>query len=100
MVMTVQPPLPVVVNTDLELICVVTGVDAPDVVTWTFSDTNNVVFTGNATTGGNFTIIISDTGYGTYVCSASNAFGSNQGSITIVQAGMLYTILYYEYINV
>lgn len=89
MVLTVQPPLPVVVNTDLELVCIVTGVDAADVITWTFSNTNTVIFTGNANTGGNFTITVSDMDYGTYICNVSNAFGSNQGSITIVRAGML-----------
>ena len=88
--MTVQPPLPVVVNTDFELVCVVTGDDAPDVITWTFNDTGAIVFIGNATTGGNFTITISDMSYGTYVCTASNAFGSSQSSIMIGQAGMLY----------
>lgn len=93
MVMTVQPPLPVIVNTDFELVCVVTGDDAPDVIMWMFNDTGAIIFTGNATTGGNLTIIISDMSYGIYVCTASNAFGSSQSSITIVQAGMLYICL-------
>ena len=93
MIMTVQPSLPVFVNTDFELVCVVTGADAPDVITWTFSGTGVIIFIGNATTGGNFTITISemsDMDYGTYVCNASNAYGSSQSSVTIVRAGMLY----------
>ncbi len=85
-----------VVNTDFELVCIVTGGDTPDVITWTFSATSTIIFTGNATTGGNFTITVSgmsNMDYGTYVCNASNAFGSNQGSVTIVQAGMPYTYI-------
>ena len=89
MATVVQPLLPVVVNTAFELVCQVTGIDAPDVISWTFSDTNVVIYTGNATTGGNFTVTIADNDFGTYICTASNEFGSNEDSITIMRAGIL-----------
>ena len=52
-IVTTAQPLPVVVDTDVELVCIVTGVDPPDSITWTFNGAE--IFMGNETTGGNFT---------------------------------------------
>ena len=93
MATAVQPLLPVVVNTAFELVCQVTGIDAPEIISWTFSDTNVTIYTGNAMAGGNFTVTLSDSDFGTYVCTASNEFGSNQDNLTIVQAG-IFNIIY------
>ena len=53
--------------------------------TWTFYSI--VVFQGNETTGGNFTLTISIEDYGSYICTSSNEFGMNNSTIEVIQAG-------------
>ena len=83
---TAIPQPPVVVDTDVELVCIVTGVDPPDNVTWTFNGME--LFIGNKTTGGNFTQTFLSGNYGSYTCSAANDFGSNSSTIEVLQAGI------------
>ena len=87
-VTTIQPD-PVILNTTLDLVCVVTG-DTPIEIVWERFDIANtveVVYTGNDTTGGNFSLIASADNYGMYRCNASSRFGMDSSSINIVQAG-------------
>ncbi len=87
-VTTIQPD-PVILNTTLDLVCVVTG-DTPIEIVWERFDIANtveVVYTGNDTTGGNFSLIASADNYGMYRCNASSRFGMDSSSIDIVQAG-------------
>ena len=89
--MTTLQPAPVVVDTTVDLVCVVTG-DTPVDIVWEHVLTDGSVqevFTGNDTTGGNFTLTVNMDDYGTYRCSASNRFGINSSSIGIIQAGEL-----------
>ena len=85
-VTTIAPPLPIVVDTEIVLICAVSGEDPPDAITWTFS--GMVIFLGNETTGGNFTLIISSDGYGSYTCISSNKFGTSNSTSEVMQAGV------------
>ena len=89
-VSTVQP-LPVVVNTTVVLVCAVSGLDPPDRISWYFNSV--VVFTGNATTGGDFTQFFTIDDYGAYTCSSSNEFGTTNSTIQVIQAGILYRLL-------
>ena len=87
-VITLQPA-PVVVDTTLDLVCVVTG-DTPIDIVWEHVLTDGSVeevFTGNDTTGGNFTLTVNMDDYGMYRCNASNIFGTNSASTEIIQAG-------------
>ena len=86
MVIVIQP-LPVVVSTTIELICIVTGVDPPRISTWAFNET--VIHSGLETTGINISREISSTDYGIYTCSASNEFGDNSRTIEVIQAGKI-----------
>ena len=90
-IVTIIEPLPVVVDTDVELVCIVTGVDPPDTITWMFGGA--VIYTGNEMTGGNFTQTISSDGYGVYICAASNEFGSSETMVEIIQAGINFEII-------
>ena len=86
---TTLQPAPVVVNTTVDLVCVVTG-DTPIDIVWEHVLTDGSiekVFTGNDTTGGNFTLTVNMDDYGTYWCNASSRFGANSISIGIIQAG-------------
>ena len=87
--MTTLQPAPVVVDTTVDLVCVVTG-DTPIDIVWEHVLTDGSVeevFTGNDTTGGNFTLTVNMNDYGTYQCNASSRFGINSSSIDIIQAG-------------
>ncbi len=87
--MTTIQPDPVILNTTVDLVCVVTG-DTPIEIVWERFDvasTVEVVYTGNDTTGGNFSLIASTDNYGMYRCNASSRFGMNSSSIIIIQAG-------------
>ena len=64
-----------------------TGVDPPDTITWTFDGME--IFSGNESTGGNFTLTISSSGYGMYTCTSTNEFGTKNDSIEIIRACML-----------
>ena len=86
---TTLQPAPVVVDTTVDLVCVVTG-DTPIDIVWEHVLTDGSVeevFTGNDTTGGNFTLTVNINDYGTYRCSASNRFGMNFSSVNVIQAG-------------
>ena len=56
-------------------------------ITWTFN--GMVIFQGNETTGGNFTLTISSDDYGSYTCTSSNEFGSNNSTVEVIRAGMI-----------
>ena len=86
---TTLQPTPVVVDTTVDLVCVVTG-DTPIDIVWEHVLTDGSVeevFTGNDMTGGNFTLTVNMDDYGTYQCNASNIFGMNSASTEIIQAG-------------
>ena len=85
---------PVVVSTVIELICIVTGVDPPRIGTWAFNGA--VIYNASEATGFNISREISNTDYGTYICSVSNEFGSSSRAIEILQAG-IYNIYIYIY---
>ena len=87
--MTTIQPDPVILNTTIDLVCVVTG-DTPIEIVWERFDvasTVEVVYTGNDTTGGNFSLIASTNNYGMYRCNATSRFGMDSSSINIVPAG-------------
>ena len=80
---------PVILNTTLNLVCVVNG-DTPIEIVWERFDVANtieVVYTGNDTTNGNFSLIASADNYGMYRCNATSRFGMDSSSINIVPAG-------------
>ncbi len=80
---------PVILNTAVDLVCVVTG-DTPIEIVWERFDvasTVEVVYTGNDITGGNFSLIASTDNYGMYRCNATSRFGMDSSSINIIQAG-------------
>ena len=84
---TIPPALPVVVDNTVDLVCVVTG-DTPLTITWTHDSGGGVtVFTGDDTTGGNFTLTVNSDDYGSYTCNATNLFGSASDTINVIQAG-------------
>ena len=86
---TTLQPAPVVVNTTVDLVCVVTG-DTPIDIVWEHVLTDGSVeevFTGNDTTGGNFTLTVNMGDYGTYQCNASSRYGMDSSSVNIIQAG-------------
>ncbi len=75
-VTTIQPD-PVLLNTTVDFVCVVTG-DTPIEIVWERFDVASVVevvYTGNDTTGGNFSLIATTDNYGMYRCNATNRFG-------------------------
>ena len=82
---TVVQPLPVVVGTTIELICMTAEMELPRTIIWTFNGT--VIYSGSETTALNISMEISSADYGMYTCSALNEFGSDSGTIEIVQAG-------------
>ncbi len=87
-VTTIQPD-PVILSSTVDLVCVVTG-DTPIAIVWErFSADSNseVVYTGNDTTGGNFTVTATMDNYGMYRCNATSRFGMDSSSIDLVQAG-------------
>ena len=91
---TTLQPAPVVVDTTVDLVCVVTG-DTPIDIVWEHVLANGSVeevFTGNDTTGGNFTLTVNMNDYGMYRCNVSSRFGANSTQINIIQAG--------EYMNI
>ena len=86
---TTLQPAPVVVDTTVDLVCVVTG-DTPIDIVWEHVLTDGSVeevFTGNDTTGGNFTLTVNMDDYGTYRCKVSSRYGFDTSSIFITQAG-------------
>ena len=85
--MSAVQPDPVVVNTTVELICIVTAGDLPIGIVW--ERESGAVFMGNDTTGGNTTIMIGDGDYGTYNCTGSNRLGMDSVSVEVVRAGEL-----------
>lgn len=87
LISTIQP-LPIVIGSDIEMVCVVTGVDPPDNIAWTFN--SMVVYYDNGTRGSNFTLTVTESDYGEYTCTASNQFGVGVSSIQIIQAGSYY----------
>ena len=87
--MTIIQPDPVILNNNVDLVCVVTG-DTPIEIVWERFDvtsTVEVVYTGNDTTGGNFSLIATVDDYGMYRCNATSRFGMISSSIIIIQAG-------------
>ena len=87
-VVSAEQPLPIVVNTSFELVCNVSGLDPPDSITWSFNSME--LFTGDATTGGNFTVFFMNDDFGAYTCTASNDFGTDNVTINVMQAGMVH----------
>ena len=86
-VTAIPPALPVVVDNTVDLVCVVTG-DTPLTITWTHNSCGGVtVFTGDDTTGGNFTLTVNTDDYGSYTCNVTNLFGSDNDTINVIQAG-------------
>ena len=81
-----QPP-PVVVDTNVTLMCTVTEGDVPYTITWTFDSNGTVVYSGDETTGGVFTLLVSSDDYGTYTCDVTNEFGMDSSTIEVIQAG-------------
>ena len=93
---TVIQPLPIVVDTTIELTCTISEIDPARNITWIFNGT--VIHTGS--TSLNISIEVSIANYGMYTCSASNEFGSDSATIEIVQAGIvmcLYIIIKLNY---
>ena len=87
-VTTVQLAIvPVVVNTTVNLVCIVTAGDLPMDIVWERDGGSETVFMGNDTTGGNTTIMIGDGDYGNYTCTGSNRLGMDSVSIEVVRAG-------------
>lgn len=72
-----------------QLICVVSGVDPPDNITWTFGGT--LVYLTTQKTGANITLDITRFHFGVYTCTAANEFGSDSSSVSIMSPGMLFT---------
>ena len=84
MVTTVPPPLPIILGADVVLVCIITGVDPPDTIMWTYNGA--LVDAGN----GNFTLmVLTFADYGVYACNASNEFGSDSDTIEVIEAGTL-----------
>ena len=95
LVIVIQP-LPVVVDTTIELTCTISEIDPARNITWIFNGT--VIRTGS--TSLNISIEVSIADYGMYTCSASNEFGSDSATVEIVQAGIvmcLYIIIELNY---
>ena len=94
-IITVRPTVtavhlvPVVVNTTVNLVCIVTAGDLPIDTVWERDGESEIVFMGNDTTGGNTTIMIGDGDYGTYTCTGSNRLGMDSVSIEVVREGIL-----------
>ena len=78
---------PVILNNNVDLVCVVTG-DTPIQIVWKrfVANTVEIVYTGNDTTGGNFSLIATTDNYGVYQCNAASRFGIDSSFIIIVQA--------------
>ena len=93
LIITVSPTVtavqlgPVVVNTTVNLVCIVTAGDLPIDIVWERDGGSEIVFMGNDTTGGNTTIMIGGGDYGTYTCTGSNRLGMHSVSIEVVRAG-------------
>ena len=85
--MATQQPPPIVVGTTVTLMCNVTEGTAPYNITWIFGSSGDVVYTGNETTGGFFTLMVTSADYGTYTCRVMNEFGTNSSMIEVIQAG-------------
>lgn len=87
MVTTVPPPLPIILGDDVVLVCIITGMDPPDTITWTLNGA--LVNSGN----GNFTLMaVTVADYGVYTCNASNEFGSDSDTVEVIQAGTLFNL--------
>ena len=86
-VVTTIQPLPVVIDTNVTLMCTVTEGDTPYNITWTFNSSGAMIYFGDETTGGFFTLVVTSDDYGMYTCSATNEFGMNSSTIEVVQAG-------------
>ena len=66
--------------------CNVTEGDAPYTITW-IDSSGTTVYSGNETTGGFFTFMVTSTNYGTYMCNVTNEFGTDSSMIEVIQAG-------------
>ena len=71
------------------MICVITGADPADNITWTFGD--SLVYFTNETAGANITLGVRGSYYGVYTCTAANEFGIGFSSVTVSasDSGML-----------
>ena len=87
---------PVVVNTTVDLVCIVTAGDLPIDIVWERDGGSEIVFMGNDTTGGNTTIMIGDGDYGTYTCTGTNRLGMDSVSVEVVRAGTLVTLVHFN----
>lgn len=76
------------IDSTIELICIVSGVDPADNITWTSSDGTQVYFT-EETDGANVTVTISvRSDYGEYRCTATNDYGNGVDVVEISMPGM------------
>ena len=76
------------IDSTIELICIVSGVDPADNITWTSSNGTQVYFT-DETDGANVTVTISvRSDYGEYKCTATNDYGIGFATIEISMPGM------------
>ena len=87
---------PVVVNTTVDLVCIVTAGDLPIDIVWERNGGSEIVFMGNDTTGGNTTIMIGEGDYGTYTCTGTNRLGMGSVSVEVVRAGTLVTLVHFN----
>lgn len=79
---------PYYIDSTIELICIVSGVDPADNITWTSSNGTQVYFT-DETDGANVTVTISvRSDYGEYRCTATNDYGNGVAMIIISMPGM------------
>ena len=90
------------IDSIIELVCVVSGVDPSDNITWTSGNGTRVFFT-EETSGANVTVpILTRSDYGVYTCTATNDYGKGVGIINITMPGMclFQTRLFNKHFNV
>ena len=76
------------IDSTIELICIVSGVDPADNITWTSSNGTQIYFT-DETDGANVTVtILVRSDYGEYRCTATNDYGSVVDIVEISMPGM------------
>ena len=78
---SVNPPGPVIEGSTVTLVCEATAGDVPISYSWTGpnGDTANISFTLQASVD-----------YGTYMCTATNEFGSGTANVETIQASKCY----------
>lgn len=95
-VSTVQPPL-VAVDSFVQLICVVSGVDPSRNITWTFGE--RLVYFTTQTSGANITLSVSRSSYGVYTCTAANDYGLDASNVYILSSGIIDILIRFKFNN-